>query len=125
MNEVEEVGNKQPYHKNYTWKIADLFVKECYLLLHKFPDDERFNMTSQLRRASLSVPLNIVEGNARKSRKELQRFLYIARGSVTECAYLLELARDFRYITIEEHQEIEKRRSNVSFLLQKTLDSLR
>jgi four helix bundle protein len=66
------------------WQKGIEIVKSCYLLTEKFPDSENFGLTSQMRRAAVSIPSNIAEGNGRKSNQEFLRFLQIARGSLAE-----------------------------------------
>lgn len=113
-----------PYKTLQVWREADRFVKEVYKVLSKFPDFERYAMSAQLRRAAISVPLNIVEGNARGSKNDARRFMFIARGSLMESAYLLELSKDLGYITNDEYNKIEKVRNSVSYLLQMMIISL-
>jgi four helix bundle protein len=72
---------------------ADQYAHGVYGLTKAFPSDERFGLTSQLRRSALSVPLNIVEGFARQSRASESQFLSIAYGSLKESQYLLEFAQ--------------------------------
>lgn len=83
------------------WKQDMSLVKNIYFITHKFPRNEQFGITSQLRRAGLSVPLNIAEGHARDSRKEYLRFLSISAGSLAEVRTLLILSVDLGYITSE------------------------
>ena len=66
------------------WKLSIDFVEEIYILTKDFPSDEKYGLTNQLRRASVSVPSNIAEGSARKSDKENIQFLHIALGSIAE-----------------------------------------
>jgi four helix bundle protein len=73
-------------------------VIECYRISKLLPDTERFNMVQQLRRASLSVHLNLAEGASRKSEKERSRFFEIARGSVIEVDTMLDIAHELGYI---------------------------
>jgi four helix bundle protein len=73
-------------------------VLDIYKVTLLFPADEKYNLISQLRRAAVSVPNNIVEGAGRFSKKEFIKFLIIARGSIEECKYLLLLSRDLNYI---------------------------
>lgn len=113
-----------PYKSLQVWREADRFTKGVYRLLVKFPDFERFAMAAQLRRAAISVPLNIIEGNARGSKKDTCRFMYIARGSLMESAYLLELACELGYISKDEYNEIEEVKNSVSYLLQRMIMSL-
>ncbi len=74
-----------PTHKNLqVWRKSIGFVKDIYLITRAFPKEEMFGLTSQLRRAAVSIPSNIAEGNGRGSKKDLIRFLYIAIGSAAE-----------------------------------------
>lgn len=74
-----------PTHKNLqVWRKSISFVKDIYLITRAFPREEMFGLTSQLRRAAVSIPSNIAEGNGRESKKDLIRFLYIAIGSAAE-----------------------------------------
>ena len=75
---------KRPHEDLQVWQDAMLLVETVYRFSATFPDAERFGLTSQLRRAAISVPSNIAEGAARRSRQEYQRFLSIARGSLSE-----------------------------------------
>lgn len=88
-----------PYKKLVVWQVADELAKEVYVLTRKFPKEEIYVLTSQLRRAVLSVVLNIIEGYARSSRNEFRQFLRIALGSLAETTYLLEFAAEQKYIT--------------------------
>jgi four helix bundle protein len=105
-------------HKNLiVWQKSDELAFEVYKLTKKFPKDEIYGLTSQLRRAALSIPTNIVEGYARKGDKELGRFVSIAIGSMAETEYLLDFARRLGYINGEEFNGVEGLRTEVSKLL--------
>ena len=84
--------NIKAYHLAY-----DL-VLDVYKLTEKFPKSEDRNITSQLRRAAVSIPLNIVEGSAKASKKDFLRYLNIAYGSAKEVEVLLELCFDLNYL---------------------------
>ena len=73
-------------------------VLEVYRITKRFPQEERFGLTSQLRRAAVSVPSNIAEGHARTTRGEYKHFLSIARGSVAEVEVQLTLAEQLGYV---------------------------
>lgn len=108
-----------PYHKLIVWKEAYAFVMAVYLHTETFPKHEQYGLISQLRRASVSVVANIVEGHAKSSKAELIRFLDIARGSLLECAVLLELSRDLHYLSKEHYSKLENIRARTGFLLDK------
>lgn len=79
------------------WQKAHQFVLDVYRLTRSFPADERFGLTSQLRRAAVSVPANIAEGFPKRSANDKVRFFNIAQGSLEEAHYYLLLAKDLGY----------------------------
>jgi four helix bundle protein len=81
------------------YKEISILIKEAYKITKLLPDDERFNMVSQIRRAALSVKLNLAEGASRKSITERNRFYEISRGSVVEIDAAIETAVDLCYIS--------------------------
>lgn len=82
-------------------------VKQVYALLKQFPDDERFALCGQMRRAAISVPSNIVEGMARLSSKDQAHFLNIAYGSLMELYAQLDIAHDLGYLSEDDFIKIE------------------
>ena len=82
-------------------------VKQVYALLKQFPDDERFALCGQMRRAAISVPSNIVEGMARLSTKDQSHFLNIAYGSLMELYAQLDIAHDLGYVSDDDFTKIE------------------
>ena len=80
------------------WKKSIGLVSEIYLLTKKFPPDELYGLTSQMRRAAVSVPSNIAEGAARGSSKEFSRFLSISLGSLAEMETQLLIAENLNYL---------------------------
>lgn len=85
-------------HRKLTaFELADKLVMQVYPLTKKFPDDERYGLSSQLRRAVISVASNIVEGCARSSEAEYLRFLEIAHSSAREICYQLSVAERLGY----------------------------
>lgn len=86
------------------YKQVRKLVKEIYTLTLQLPVEEKFNMVQQLRRAALSVKLNLAEGSTRKSAVERNRYIEIARGSVVEIDAALETAIDLRYLTLGDMQ---------------------
>ena len=80
------------YRKLRAFELADELVLLVYAVTRSFPEDERFGLTSQLRRASISIPSNIVEGCSRDSQADFARFVEIAFGSAREVEYQLSVA---------------------------------
>ena len=80
------------------WQVSRAFVKGVYRLLAQFPDFEMYNLTNQIRRAAVSVSLNIAEGTSRNSLKEQSRFSEVAYGSLLEVYCSLLIAKDLGYI---------------------------
>lgn len=83
-----------------------VFIREIYKLSSTFPEEERFGLISQIKRAAASVLLNIAEGATRKSDAEFNRFLMISIGSVSEIVAVLDIALDQGYINESNHQKI-------------------
>lgn len=90
------------YTKIEAWKLADDLTVVVYDRTRAFPREVVYGLTSQLRRASYSVPANIVEGASRESKKDYLHFLYIACGSLSESQYFIHLARRLGYLSIED-----------------------
>ncbi|BDP42742.1 four helix bundle protein [Deinococcus aetherius] len=80
------------------WQKAHALTLGVYVANRAFPGEERFGLTSQLRRAALSIPTNIAEGCGRQAEGDSRRFLEIAAGSASETEYLLLLAGDLDYL---------------------------
>jgi four helix bundle protein len=92
------------------------FVNAIYTLTKKFPNDEMFALTSQLRRAAVSISLNIAEGSAR-SKKDFGRFIDMARGSVFECVTILKISAKQNYIKQSEFNNFENDLVEISKML--------
>jgi four helix bundle protein len=84
------------------WQKAHQFVLGVYTLTKNFPKEELFGLTSQFRRASVSIAANIAEGYSKKGQKDKIRFLNIAQGSLAECEYYLRLTRDLGYADVKK-----------------------
>jgi four helix bundle protein len=89
------------------WQKGRILVKEVYLVTKKFPSEEIYGITSQIRRSVVSIPTNIAEGCGRNSDNELNRFLDIANGSAFELETLFILSNDLEYINDLEFLQIE------------------
>ncbi len=87
------------YIRLHAWQAAHQFVLRIYGVTKSWPSEERYGLTSQIRRAAVSIPTNIAEGAARRGTNEFRRFLDIAGGSHAEVEYLLRLARELEYLS--------------------------
>ncbi|MBU0569804.1 four helix bundle protein [Patescibacteria group bacterium] len=110
------------YKKLLVWQEAHKFVLMIYKISNSFPKTEIFALTSQIRRAVVSIVANIVEGQAR-SKNDFRRFLWMSNGSLVEVEYFLELALDLKYINLRVYNELEKQRVQVAKLLSGLLKS--
>jgi four helix bundle protein len=110
---------KVSYQRLVVWQKAHELALFIYRETQNFPKDEIYGITSQLRRAALSVPTNIVEGYARQGKNELKRFLTIALGSLSETEYLLFFSQKLGYFNPETYQKIKSLRGEVGALLWK------
>ena len=113
------------YHKLLVWQKARELVKLIYHHTKAFPRSEEFGLQSQLRRAVVSIVLNIVEGYRRNSTRDYCHFLNIADASLSEVEAALELALDLEYLTKETYEIVENKRKEVGYLLFKLIQSLR
>ena len=115
----------QDFRDLKVWHKAHALVLSIYRLTRGFPSDERFGITSQLRRAASSIPANIAEGCGRDGNKELNRFLQIGMGSASEVEYFLLLAHDLQFVDSSTHQEAHGRLIEVKRMLASLIRSLR
>jgi four helix bundle protein len=83
------------------WRLSRQLVGDVYRLTQTFPKEELFGLTSQMRRAAVSIPSNIAEGSARTGSREFAQFLNIARGSLSELETQLILASDLGYMSLD------------------------
>jgi four helix bundle protein len=84
------------------WQKAHQFVLKIYKFSSKFPKEENYGLTSQLRRAAISIPSNIAEGFIKRGKKDKIRFFNISQGSIEECRYYLILSNDLVYGNSDE-----------------------
>lgn len=103
--------DRKSYKKLLMWVKANELVLFVYKTTKAFPVEEKFGFTSQLRRAALSVVLNIIEGYARRGSGDLRRFLDIALGSLAETEYLLELSVELGFLAKDDFEVMEKLRA--------------
>ena len=95
------------YERFQAWKAAHRAALEIYRETDRWPREERFGLTIQLRRAVLSAPANIAEGASKRGTREFRRFLDIALGSLAEASYLLRFSRDYGLLSEQAWVELE------------------
>lgn len=115
---------ERPHKKLIVWQEGVAFVKLIYKITLKFPKEEQFGLTSQLRRASVSVPVNIAEGAARNSKKEMRQFLYIADGSLSEIDTLLVIAFELEYISKNDYDICTGKMEKINAMLKGLIRSV-
>jgi four helix bundle protein len=114
---MEQENNKKGYRKLIVWQKADTLAFQVYLITKNFPKDELFGLISQMRRAAVSVPANIVEGYARFSKKEKGQFYNIANGSLAELEYYIDFSYKLGYLTNSQYNNLKSLREEVGRLL--------
>lgn len=106
------------------WQKAHAFVLEVYRQTASFPEEERFGLTTQFRRAAVSIEANIAEGYKKLSKADKLRFFNISQGSIEECRDYIILARDLSYITPEGFNILFNKIEDSSRLLQLYCDGI-
>lgn len=102
------------YKSLEVWQLSYQLTLRLYKLTEGFPEHEQNNLTSQIRRASTSVPLNIAEGTSRFTKKSYLQFLQYAYGSLKELQVLLDLSKDLNYIQKEPYAEVNEELDKLS-----------
>jgi len=107
------------------WQKAHQFVLNIYEITKKFPSNEQFGLTAQLRKSSVSIPANIAEGSKRQYTKELIQFLHVAKGSLSESEYYIRLAKDLGYVSSKDFEGLFNQSDEVGRMLAGLIKSLR
>jgi four helix bundle protein len=107
----------RPHEKLEVWKRSVEFVVRIYKLTESFPREEKFGLTSQIRRAAVSVPANIAEGAARQSSKEFSYFLSNAQGSVSELATEILIAHRLGYVSDQVYRLDNEELAAIGFMI--------
>ncbi len=107
------------------WRLAKSLAADIYKLTKKFPKDEIFSITNQIKRSCVSISTNIAEGSGRNSPKEFLQFLAISNGSSTELDTLLEISLDVEFITIEEYTALNEKIDRIQKMNRKLQASIR
>ena len=123
-----DIARSMPFNASFrdlkVWQQSMLLVEDIYRLSRTFPIDERFGLTSQIRRSAVSIPSNIGEGGRRKRRKAHLNHLDIALGSQGEVDVQLEIARRLDYLTGVDHKRVVHRVDEVGRMLNGLIESL-
>jgi len=106
------------------FKLAHELTLEIYKITEMFPENERYGLTSQMRRAAMSIGSNLMEGSHRFSKKEYKYFIGISRGSAGELKYQLFLSKDLSYINIDTFEKVNTNIERVSMMLSKMYSAL-
>ena len=113
------------HEKLLAWKLCHELVLAVYQASQKWPIQERYGLTAQIRRAASSAPTNIAEGAAKRGSREYRRFLEVALGSLSATAYLLMLARDLEILSSldwERLDDLRRRAGGLTWRLARSLD---
>jgi four helix bundle protein len=102
------------FEKLEVWQNSRSFVKEIYTITTNFPDNEKFGLISQIRRASLSISANIAEGMSRKTDKDKARFISISFGSAIEAVNFLILANDLNMINEKDYMQLREKLEKIT-----------
>ena len=126
---TEALRNKVTAIKTFrdliVWQKSISFVTEIYKMTNVFPKEEQFSLTSQLRRAAISIPSNIAEGFGRHTRKEYIRFLQIAIGSTFELQTQIEIAKNLNFISQENFSRVFELSREIERMLSSLITKLK
>lgn len=122
MSSVEKIRS---FKELRIWQKGVEIVKRVYLLTRDLPKEEMYGLTSQMRRAAISIPVNVAEGFKRYHAKEYQQFLHIALGSAAELETLLILSKELGYLSISGAQDVHEKLDHVSKMISTLLGKLR
>ena len=98
---------EKPHKKLDVWRMSMDLVTQVYKVTDKFPKEEKFSLSDQIRRSAISIPSNIAEGAARNTKKEFVNFLHIAQGSLSELDTQIDLAKRLKYIQEEIWKDLD------------------
>jgi four helix bundle protein len=122
--EIQRGSAVKDFHELKVWQKAHQLTLAVYQITATFAREERYGLTSQLRRCSASIPANLAEGCGRNGDAEFARFCSIAMGSASELEYHLLLAKDLKLIKPEDHVELSQRAIELKRMLTALLQKL-
>jgi four helix bundle protein len=123
--EKENIFIMQDYKKLIVWQKAHKLVLMIYQLTKQFPNDEKFNLVSQLRRAGTSIPTNIAEGCGKFTQRDFAKYLQDAHGSAQEVEYLSFLSFELKYISQDDFKMIDSMVNEVKVMLISLIQKVR
>ena len=115
----------KPHKRLDVWASAMDLAQRVYQITDQFPSKERYGLSSQIRRAAVSIPSNIAEGAARHSKKEFVQFLHISKGSLSELDTQLELAKRLEYLSQPDWKDVNESLERVDKMLSGLIRHLR
>jgi four helix bundle protein len=121
---VEEGVNMKKVEELDVFKLSHSLTLEVFEITKTFPEEEKFGLISQMRRAAYSIPMNLMEGAHRLGSKEYRQFVGIAKGSAGEIKYQLLLVKDLKYISEDHYSNLKQKYERVSQMLTKLARSL-
>ena len=104
---------EKPHKKLDAWKLSMDLVIDVYQTTDRFPRQEQYSLTDQIRRAAISIPSNIAEGAARQTKKEFANYLHMAQGSLSELDTQLEIARRLGYLDDQSWRILDERMERI------------
>ena len=116
---------KQSYKDLRVWNEAISLVTEVYKTTRDFPKEEIYGLTSQMRRASISIPSNIAEGKGRHTNPEFKQFLIQARGSLLELETQIQIAENLGYVEVEKAVGLKSKASDVGKMLSGLIEAMK
>jgi four helix bundle protein len=116
---------ERPHKKLKLWDKIINFIEHIYRLTEKYPKEGIYGLTSQMRRAGVSIASNIAEGSARKSNAEKIQFFSIAKGSISELDAQVEISLRLSFINNEQYNSIQANLDEISRMLQGLINSLK
>lgn len=123
----EEAGDKkaiQNFRDLKIWQLGKEIVIETYKITRFFPNDELYGLTTQMRRAAVSIPSNVSEGHSRRATKDYQRFLNIAAGSCAELETQMEIALELGYLKTASRESVMEKINHERCMLRKLISKL-
>ncbi len=115
----------QDFHKLKVWEKSHRLTLDIYRVTIKFPKEELYGLTSQIRKSCASIATNITEGCGRETSNEMKRFLFIAMGSASETEYHLLLAKDLGYLSASDYETLNQEIGGIKQMLTSFIKKLK